>query len=110
MSASCFRKPCGNLSVPSLNPLASTEGPRRRLLSSALRTRALPAFLERAARAWAPRRCRSDMGITAHARVGRSRPIRVAHLIHTMAHGGVETALINWFRTFDPRKVDARLL
>jgi glycosyltransferase involved in cell wall biosynthesis len=38
------------------------------------------------------------------------RPLRVAHLIHTMAHGGVETALINWFRTFDPRKVEARLL
>jgi glycosyltransferase involved in cell wall biosynthesis len=27
-----------------------------------------------------------------------------------MAHGGVETALIKWFRTFDPGKVDARLL
>ena len=39
-----------------------------------------------------------------------SRPIRVAHLIHTMAHGGVETALINWFRTFDPAKVQAHLV
>ena len=37
-------------------------------------------------------------------------PIRVAHLIHTMAHGGVETALINWLRTFDRGKVDACLL
>ncbi len=37
-------------------------------------------------------------------------PIRVTHLIHTMAHGGVETALINWFRTFDRCTVDARLL
>jgi glycosyltransferase involved in cell wall biosynthesis len=27
-----------------------------------------------------------------------------------MAYGGVETALINWFRTFDASKVDARLL
>ena len=39
-----------------------------------------------------------------------TRPVRVAHLIHTMAHGGVETALINWFRTFDRARVDARLL
>ena len=38
------------------------------------------------------------------------RPIRVAHLIHTMAHGGVETALINWFTTFDPDRVEAHLL
>lgn len=38
------------------------------------------------------------------------RPIRVAHLIHTMAHGGVETALINWFKTFSPDKVDAHLV
>lgn len=42
-------------------------------------------------------------GIQAH-------PIRVAHLIHTMAHGGVETALVNWFLTFDPNKVEAHLL
>jgi glycosyltransferase involved in cell wall biosynthesis len=39
-----------------------------------------------------------------------SGPVRVTHLIHTMAHGGVETALINWFRTFDPALVEARLL
>ena len=38
------------------------------------------------------------------------RPIRVAHLIHTMAHGGVETALINWFKTFSPAHVEAHLL
>lgn len=36
--------------------------------------------------------------------------MRVAHLIHTMAHGGVETALINWFRAFDREKVDAHLI
>jgi L-malate glycosyltransferase len=39
-----------------------------------------------------------------------ARPMRVAHLIHTMAHGGVETALINWIRTFDRAQVDAHLL
>jgi len=38
------------------------------------------------------------------------RPVRVAHLIHTMAHGGVETALINWFRTFTASRVDAHLI
>ena len=37
------------------------------------------------------------------------RRISVAHLIHTMAHGGVETALINWMKTFDPDRVDAHL-
>jgi glycosyltransferase involved in cell wall biosynthesis len=37
-------------------------------------------------------------------------PIRVAHLIHTMAHGGVETALINWFTTFSPEHVEAHLI
>jgi glycosyltransferase involved in cell wall biosynthesis len=36
--------------------------------------------------------------------------IGVAHLIHTMAHGGVETALINWMKTFDPDRVAAHLL
>ena len=44
------------------------------------------------------------------ASLAERRPIRVAHLIHTMAHGGVETALINWFKTFDPAKVEAHLL
>jgi glycosyltransferase involved in cell wall biosynthesis len=37
-------------------------------------------------------------------------PIRIAHLIHTMAHGGVETALINWMKTFDRSKVVPHLL
>jgi len=27
--------------------------------------------------------------------------IRVAHLIHTMAYGGIETALLNWLKTMD---------
>lgn len=38
------------------------------------------------------------------------RPVRVAHLIHTMAHGGVETALINWFTEFARERVDAHLV
>jgi glycosyltransferase involved in cell wall biosynthesis len=36
--------------------------------------------------------------------------MRIAHLIHTMAHGGVETALINWMKTFDPAKVVPHLI
>jgi glycosyltransferase involved in cell wall biosynthesis len=36
--------------------------------------------------------------------------IRVAHLIHTLTHGGVETALINWMRTFDRARIEPRLL
>jgi glycosyltransferase involved in cell wall biosynthesis len=35
--------------------------------------------------------------------------IGVAHLIHTMAHGGVETALINWMKTFNADRVAAHL-
>lgn len=37
-------------------------------------------------------------------------PIRVAHLIHTMAHGGVETALLNWCRTLDRTLVEPHLI
>jgi glycosyltransferase involved in cell wall biosynthesis len=36
-------------------------------------------------------------------------PVRVAHLIHTMAHGGVETALLNWTETFDRSRVEPHL-
>ncbi|HEU0119471.1 MAG TPA: glycosyltransferase family 4 protein [Bryobacteraceae bacterium] len=39
---------------------------------------------------------------------GTTTPIRVAHLLHTVAHGGVETALLNWFATFD-HSIDARM-
>lgn len=37
------------------------------------------------------------------------RPIRVLHLIHTMAYGGVETALINWLKRLDPAHVEIEL-
>ncbi len=40
----------------------------------------------------------------------RAGPMRVAHLIHTMAYGGVETALINWMKTFDRGAVQAHLI
>jgi len=36
--------------------------------------------------------------------------VRVVHLIHTVAHGGVETILINWLTHLDRSKVDARLV
>lgn len=35
--------------------------------------------------------------------------IRVGHLIHTMAHGGIETALINWVLTMDREQFDVHL-
>lgn len=38
-----------------------------------------------------------------------ARKIRVAHLIHTMAYGGIETALLNWMRTFDRDRFDVSL-
>jgi glycosyltransferase involved in cell wall biosynthesis len=39
-----------------------------------------------------------------------SRPIRVVHLLHTVAHGGVETALLNWIRSMDPDRVKMDLV
>lgn len=33
----------------------------------------------------------------------------VLHLIHTMAYGGVETAVLNWVRSFDRSRFDVRL-
>jgi glycosyltransferase involved in cell wall biosynthesis len=35
--------------------------------------------------------------------------IRVAHLIHTMAYGGIETSLLNWLRTMDRSRFDVHL-
>jgi glycosyltransferase involved in cell wall biosynthesis len=40
----------------------------------------------------------------------RSKPIRAVHLLHTMAYGGVETAILNWCRTFDRGRVLPHLL
>jgi glycosyltransferase involved in cell wall biosynthesis len=39
-----------------------------------------------------------------------SGPIRAAILLHTMAHGGVETAILNWCRTFDRKAVEPHLI
>lgn len=36
--------------------------------------------------------------------------IRVGQLIHTMAYGGIETALLNWIRTMDRRRFDVTLI
>lgn len=33
------------------------------------------------------------------------RPLRVVHLLHTVAHGGVETILVNWLTRLDPARV-----
>ncbi len=35
--------------------------------------------------------------------------IRVAHLIHTMLYGGVETSLLNWLRTMDRSRFEIHL-
>ncbi len=37
-------------------------------------------------------------------------PIRVVHLIHTMAHGGVETILVNWMEELRGSRIDVRLV
>lgn len=37
------------------------------------------------------------------------RRVRVAHLIHTMAYGGIETALVNWLKTLDRTHYDPYL-
>ena len=36
--------------------------------------------------------------------------IRVLHLIHTMAYGGVETAVLNWLRTIDRERFEVHLV
>lgn len=35
--------------------------------------------------------------------------VRVAHLIHTMTYGGVETVLLNWLKTLDKRRFEVHL-
>ena len=40
---------------------------------------------------------------------GEKRRIRVAHLIHTMAYGGVETAVLNWLKTLDQSRFEVHL-
>ncbi len=38
------------------------------------------------------------------------KPIRVMHLIHTMAYGGIETALINWLKKIDNSRYKIHLV
>jgi glycosyltransferase involved in cell wall biosynthesis len=42
--------------------------------------------------------------------VVQPKPLRVVHLLHTVAHGGVETLLINWVRALDPARVDVMVV
>lgn len=37
-------------------------------------------------------------------------PLRVAHLLHTVAHGGIETILINWMHAHTELPLDTRLI
>jgi glycosyltransferase involved in cell wall biosynthesis len=37
------------------------------------------------------------------------RPAPIAHLIHTMAYGGIETAVINWLKTIDRSRFEPHL-
>ena len=41
---------------------------------------------------------------------GMSDKIRVLHLIHTMAYGGIETAVLNWLKTLDPERFEVHLV
>jgi len=38
-----------------------------------------------------------------------TRRVSVLHLIHTMAYGGVETAVLNWLTNFDSERFDVRV-
>ncbi len=38
-----------------------------------------------------------------------TRPVRVLHLLHTMAYGGIETSLLNWLRTIDRSRFEIHL-
>ena len=42
-----------------------------------------------------------DMSVIERAATAPARKIRVLHIIHSVAHGGIESALINWVRFFD---------
>lgn len=37
-------------------------------------------------------------------------PVRVVHLIHSVAHGGVETILVNWLQRLRKSRIDVRLV
>jgi glycosyltransferase involved in cell wall biosynthesis len=39
-----------------------------------------------------------------------AQPVRVMHLIHSMAYGGVETALLNWVRGLDRSRFEVRVV
>ncbi len=39
----------------------------------------------------------------------RVRRLRVLHFVHSMAYGGVETAVLNWVRTLDPERFEVHL-
>lgn len=38
------------------------------------------------------------------------RPIRVTHILHTMAYGGIETVIINWLKAMPRSDVDVQLV
>ncbi len=40
----------------------------------------------------------------------RQKPLRVVHLLHTVAYGGVETLLLNWTRALDPARVEVMVV
>ena len=42
--------------------------------------------------------------------MNNKKPIRVLHLLHTMAYGGIETVIINWFAKADAEKLDMHLV
>lgn len=35
--------------------------------------------------------------------------IRVLHVIHSVCHGGIESAMLNWVRSFDPARVEVHV-
>lgn len=41
---------------------------------------------------------------------GSARRIVVVHVLHTIAYGGVETTILNWFRSLDTSRFDAHLV
>ena len=49
-------------------------------------------------------------GVRSQSGALRDRPLRVVHLLHTVAHGGVETILINWLTHLDRSRVQADLV
>jgi glycosyltransferase involved in cell wall biosynthesis len=55
-------------------------------------------------------RCTSRFVDALHNPLKEGRPLRVVHLLHTIAYGGIETVVINWLTAIDKTQVETQLV